>query len=95
MTWYQKKTAEIFGNMQNHQSIGQSSIISMTITIINMKTDEDYQIIKEGLKELEGVYEIYPYFGGKLTVTFDQNRTNLENIVYKISKLGYRYINRF
>lgn len=106
MTWYQEKAREEFkkimeihrekyGKLLNNYEYSNVEVISMTITVINMKTDEDFEIISEGLKELTGVKEVIRHNNGKITVSFDSKQTGLEHIVYKISKLGYRYINNF
>lgn len=72
-----------------------SRVATIGMTIINLNTFKDYNKIATALKELKGVIEIGDFQPKKLIVTYDRHLINLETIVYKISKLGYRYINRF
>ena len=67
----------------------------MHFNIINLNTLEDYDYIVTVLKEVKGVENIGDFIPKKMSITFNQHETSLEHIVYKLSKMGYRYINRF
>jgi len=90
MSWYNnklKKHSEIMGENCN--------ILTITITIINLETYDDYEIITNALKSIRGVEGFGNYRPKKLSITYNQSMTSLEHIVYKLSNIGYRYINRF
>ncbi|SDK54671.1 hypothetical protein [Natronincola ferrireducens] len=72
-----------------------NAVITMHMTITNLNTQEDYQNIATALKDIRGVEGIGSFQQKKLSVTYNQHETSLEHIVYHISNLGYRYINRF
>lgn len=63
--------------------------------ITNLNTIEDYNSISKVLKTINGIESVGPYNHKKLSVTYNQNLTNIEHIVYKLSQMGYRYVNRF
>ncbi|KAB3537325.1 hypothetical protein F8154_03270 [Alkaliphilus pronyensis] len=71
------------------------STVTMNIMITDLLTEEDHFAITSGLKELKGIDGIGEFQPKKLTVSYNQNETSLEHIVFKITQLGYRYINRF
>ncbi|MEW6623870.1 MAG: heavy-metal-associated domain-containing protein [Bacillota bacterium] len=72
-----------------------SSVKTVNMVITNMRTQDDYNKINEALSKINGVKSTNSHGPGKLSVTFDAGLTRIEELVYVISILGYRYINRF
>lgn len=82
--------------IKKHQSnTGFNTVITIQMVIMNLDTQEDYNNIATMLKNMSGIEVIGGFQQKKLSVTYNQHQTTLEDIVYQISKLGYRYINRF
>lgn len=71
------------------------STITMNMIITNLNTQEDYESIATILKQIKGVKAIGVFQLKKIGVTFNRYETSLENIVHHLSKMGYKYINRF
>lgn len=82
--------------LRRHNEYYQNnSTISFNMIITNLRVQEDYDTIVEALKDLKGVMGVSGFQPQKLTVAYNKNLIGLESIVYHISKLGYRYVNRF
>ncbi|SCY57914.1 heavy-metal-associated domain-containing protein [Alkaliphilus peptidifermentans] len=81
--------------IEKFQAQNTYNSITMNIMITNLDNENDHEILSTALNEIKGVKRIGDFQRQKLAVTFNQNETSLEHIVYKISKMGYRYINRF
>lgn len=88
------KYTELIRKHQEESASNAVNTLSMTIT--NLYTQEDYDNISKALQEVKGVVGVGSFQQPKkLTVSYNQYQTSIEHIVYKISTLGYRYINRF
>ncbi|ABR49561.1 hypothetical protein Amet_3433 [Alkaliphilus metalliredigens QYMF] len=82
--------------LKKHQADQTSNaIISVTMNITNLNTNEDYNRIAVALKEIVGVEDITPLQQKKISIAYNQLQTSLEEIVYRLSRMGYRYVNRF
>ncbi|SES72738.1 hypothetical protein SAMN05660297_00410 [Natronincola peptidivorans] len=77
------------------ENLATNAVITLSMTILNLKTKEDYESIAVVLRSIEGVKDIGAFQEKKISVSYNQHQTSLEDIVYQISRLGYRYINRF
>lgn len=105
MTWYRKK-GEIhiptYHNIQvpnNYKQSGfkcnTSNQVSMTLTITNMHSNEDFEKIKKALLGIIGVNDVQKTTNiKKLVVNFDISKTNLTVIAHTIANLGYKYLQR-
>lgn len=100
VSWYQtndkaphRNNTSTFYKKAHTEKI-QSSV-SFNLTILDMVSEKDYQIISESLFKLPGIVSIKPYQQpNKLTVTYNPYLATLEQLVFNISKLGYHYVNR-
>ncbi|KUO49038.1 MAG: hypothetical protein APF76_10445 [Desulfitibacter sp. BRH_c19] len=98
MSWYENrlgKLAEIMEEKNQQHSSIHNAFITINMTIANMNTLTDYEGVTNALRTIKGVESFGPYQQKKLSVTYNQFETSLEYIVYKLSVMGYRYINRF
>ncbi|KAB3537324.1 hypothetical protein F8154_03265 [Alkaliphilus pronyensis] len=65
--------------------------INLRLTIKNMLSHNDYNIIVKELKKVTGIKEIAPYNNSKiLSISYWPSRLIFENIYYTIGILGYR-----
>lgn len=98
MSWYTKRIVKGTEGLAETEPLIDSDLqsgLTMCFTVVDMLTQDDYEVIKKHLLELSGIVEVRPYFTPKkLCVTFNPLLTSLEHIVYTISLLGYHYINR-
>lgn len=85
MSFFQSKLGTIYNNEE----------ISLQLTVIDMFNEADYHKICQQLLEINGVSDVKPFERPKkLVVSFNNKITNIETIVFAISRLGYHYINR-
>ncbi|WP_028308262.1 hypothetical protein [Desulfitibacter alkalitolerans] len=92
MSWYDKKL-EKSANLNFSQD--NNSVITFNMIITNLNTIEDYERINKVLRTINGVEGIGTYNQKKLSIMYNQYLTSIEHIVYKLSQIGYRYVNRF
>ncbi|KAB3527640.1 hypothetical protein [Alkaliphilus serpentinus] len=71
------------------------STVSFNMIITNLHTQQDHDTIAQHLSNMNGIVGVSNFHPQKLTVAYNKYQIGLESIVYHISKLGYRYVNRF
>jgi ABC-type lipoprotein release transport system permease subunit len=91
LSWYDKKLEK----SANPNIDYNNSLVAFNMIITNLNTIEDYEKINKELRTINGVEDIGPYNHKKLSVIYNQYLTSIEHIVYKLSQMGYRYVNRF
>ncbi|MCG8528750.1 MAG: hypothetical protein MI748_20400 [Opitutales bacterium] len=60
------------------------------VLIDALLSEDDYRTIVDELVNNPGIKAIGDFVPQKLNLTYDSSQTNLENILYTISVLGYR-----
>ncbi|MCG8528749.1 MAG: hypothetical protein MI748_20395 [Opitutales bacterium] len=81
MSWYQRENKQ--------------AVLSYNITIVDMFSEDDCNFISGSLLKLPGVVNVQANQKTFcLKVSYYPQKITLEQIVFEISQLGYRYVNR-
>lgn len=91
MSWYQDKTNF---SVPKCQPICDRRMF-LPITLTNLKSPNDEEIIINGLKKLEGVKDVKIDFPQKkVYIYFNPTEIRVETITYALLKLGFHYVQR-
>jgi|GEM_PF-1144884 len=105
MSWYKYQAV----NRTKEQSVKRPSLpppraipvnklnkeIPVMLTITNLNTPADGESLSQALLKMEGVIRAEPIpHQKKLAVRYNPALININSITYKISSLGYHYVQR-
>lgn len=91
MSWYQDKTN--FSIPKSQHLCDKKMLLPITLT--DLKSPNDEEIIINGLQKLEGVKNVKIDFPQKkVYIYFNPTETRVETITYALLKLGFHYVQR-
>lgn len=76
------------------QILADNQVESIVLIITDMRSEQDFQKIKEELLKVNGVLEVKRLQTKKVQVICTRNRTRLEYLVIALKKTGYSFLNR-
>lgn len=98
MSWYYERIFKMREELENKtpglSNKDDNRFDSVLLTITNMLTSEDFNIIRQEFLALDGIIEVKLYLPKKIQVLYDNRKVSLQHIALILKSTGYNYINR-